>query len=82
MPIRDNSETDPDTILGLYNQPEDEVLLAEIALATGQARRDAVGAALSVTSSSATGTGGSAAESAGVVRPPFSQRPNPNDFDL
>lgn len=34
MPVRDTPESNPDFILALYQNPEDEVLLAEMALAS------------------------------------------------
>lgn len=38
MPIPFDPHTDPDFIQGLFANPDDEALLAEIALATGQAQ--------------------------------------------
>jgi hypothetical protein len=35
MPIVDSPYTDPDTIQGLYDDPENEILLAEMLLQTG-----------------------------------------------
>jgi len=79
MPIQDSPYTEPDTILALYSQPDDEVLLAEIALLTGAAQRDAINQALASTSTTATGTGFSAAENANPVRPRFKVSPDIND---
>ncbi len=84
MPINDSPFTDPDTLLGLYTQPDDEVLQAEIAMLTGQTARDAVNAAIAQTSSSSSGTAGTAgaAGTAGGVRGTLTVRPRPDDFDL